>query len=227
MKTDRKNWFSELRLSGIILIAAVAALLCSTAAYAQKGMGDYTGIAREPIKPPITRLSGIVHEIRTHPCEHATGKAEVGTHLILKSSQNQEFNIHIGPATAVADIVKQLAVGKEIEVFGFHTEKMPADHYVAKQLVFGGRSFDLRDASLRPFWAESNLHTRGRGKNRLAIGPQSRGSIRYGSQRRPGWRGRSRRGNWQRRRFRCCVWGCDPVCGYPQGRRRLQRQLCR
>ena len=227
MKTDRKNWFSELRLSGIILIAALAALFCSTAAYAQKGMGDYTGIAREPIKPPITRLSGIVHEIRTHPCEHTTGKAEIGTHLILKSSQNQEFNIHLGPATAVADIVKQLAVGKEIEVFGFHTEKMPSNHYVAKQLVIGGRSIDLRDASLRPFWAKSNLHTQGRGKNRLAIGPQSRGPIRYGSQRQPGWRGRSRRGNWQRRRFGCCVWGCDPVCGYPQGRRRLQRQLCR
>lgn len=227
MKTDRKNSFSELRLSGIILIAALAALLCSTAAYAQKGMGDYTGIAREPIKPPITRLSGIVHEIRTHPCEHTTGKAEIGTHLILKSSQNQEFNIHIGPATVVADIVKRLAVGKEIEVFGFHTEKMPADHYVARQLVFGGRSFDLRDASLRPFWAESNLRTRGGGKNRLATGPQSRGPIRYGSQRRPGRRGRSCRGNWQRRRFGCCVRGCGRMCGYPQGGRRLQRQLCR
>jgi len=227
MKTDRKNWFSALRPSGIILIAALAALLCSTATYAQKGMGDYTGIAREPIKPPITHLSGIVHEIRTHPCEHTTGKAEIGTHLILKSSKNQEFNIHIGPATVVADIVKRLAVGKEIEVFGFHTEKMPADNYVAQQLVFGGRSFDLRDASLRPFWAESNLHTRGRGRNRLAIGPQSRGPMRYGSQRRPGWRGWSRRGNWCCRRFGCCARGYGRMCGYPQGGRRLQRQLCR
>jgi len=229
MKTDEKNWFSELRAYEVIVIvaAAVAALLCSTAAYAQKGMGDYTGIAREPIKPPITRLSGIVHEIRTHPCEHTTGKAEIGTHLILKSSQNQEFNIHIGPATAVADIVKQLSVGKEIEVFGFHTEKMPSDHYVARQLVLGGRSIDLRDASLRPFWATGSLHTQGRGKNRLAIGPQSRERVGCGSQRRPGWRGRSGRGNWQRRRFGCCVRGYGRMCGYPQGGRRQQRRLWR
>ena len=227
MRTDKKNWFSELRASEIIVIAALAALLCSTAVYAQKGMGDYTGIAREPIKPPITRLSGIVLEIRTHPCENTTGKADIGTHLILKSSQNQEFNIHIGPAKAVADIVRQLSVGKKIEVFGFHTEKMPSDHYVAKQLVFGGRSIDLRDASLRPFWATGSLHTQGRGKNRLAIGPQSRERAGYGSQRRAGWRGRSCRGNWQRRRFGNCVRGCDPVCVYPQGGRRQQRRLWR
>ena len=43
MKTAGKNLFSELRPSKTILIAVLAVSLCSIPAYAQKGMGDYTG----------------------------------------------------------------------------------------------------------------------------------------------------------------------------------------
>ena len=227
MKTAGKNLFSELRPSKTILIAVLAVSLCSIPAYAQKGMGDYTGIAREPLKPPVIRLSGTVHEIRTHPCEHTTGKAEIGTHLILKNSRNQQLNIHIGPATAVADIVKKLPVGKKIEILGFRTEKMPSDHYVAKQVIIGSQAIDLRDAALRPFWAGSSLRTQGGGKNRLAIGPQSRGPMRYGMQRRVGCLERPYRGNWCRRRSGSCLRRGYPLSGYPQGRQRLQRRLYR
>ena len=52
----------------------------------------------------MVRISGKLQEIKTHPCEKATGQAELGTHLILKDKNGREFNIHLGPAPATGTI---------------------------------------------------------------------------------------------------------------------------
>lgn len=167
---------------GIILTSAVLAMiLLSVKAHAQKGMGDYEGMARRRLTPAIIRLSGAVQEIRTHPCEHTTGRAELGTHLILKNDKKQEFNIHIGPAEEVAKIVKRLSVGRKIEIQGFRTAKMPANHYVAKTLVLGKRVIELRDSMLRPYWSRNSLLGVGGRNDPIAVKDKAKSGSNYNS----------------------------------------------
>jgi len=188
------------RCEGTLASAVLVAMLFSTTGYAQKGMGDHEGMARQAEKPPIVRISGILQEIKTHPCERTTGRALIGTHLILKDSQNREFNIHLGPTVEVADIVKRLSVGKEIEILGFRTEKMPADHRVAQALILGGRTIQLRDSMLRPSWSRSGRYAESRGKNRRMVRLEGQVGVRYGSGR---WR-RYQQRRYGNHRSRCC-----------------------
>lgn len=182
MTITKKNGFRLLKLRTLVLIVFAFAIgLIPTMAYAQKGMGDYEGVGRQRIKPPVVRLTGIVEGIETHPCEHTTGKAELGTHLIIKDSQNQKLNIHLGPAEEVADIVRRLSAGKKINIFGFRTEKMPANQYVAKTLVLGDRVIHLRDSMLRPYWSRNSLLAKSDRIYIPAVGPQDRGSRKFDS----------------------------------------------
>jgi len=152
----------------------------ASTAYAQKGMGDYEGVARHQVQPAVVHLSGTVQQIETHPCESATGRAELGTHLILEHAQKHELNIHLGPAAEVADIVRQLRTGNEIGVLAFRTTKMPADQYVAKTLILGDRVIRLRDFMLRPYWSRRSLLASGYSVDRLPPRPQDGRSRGYG-----------------------------------------------
>lgn len=128
----------------------------SSAALAQKGMGDPVGMARQDLRPAMTQLSGVVLSVETHPCEQTTGRAVVGTHVILRGSDGQEYNVHLGPAQAVASLIAPLEPGRRIGVAAFRTDKMAQNHYVATTLVQNGRTVELRDASLRPVWSQGN-----------------------------------------------------------------------
>jgi len=159
-------------VTAILLLGAAA-----TAAYAQKGVGDATGVARQPAAPKIVSLEGKIIEVRTGPCEATTGRAVTGTHVILETAQKEQLNVHLGPAEAVGHIVARLAVGQPITVKAFRTEQMKEQHYVAQSLTFGKTTVELRDASLRPVWALSNTDPRGQ-----AAGPPG-----FGRGRGPGW----------------------------------------
>ncbi len=142
------------RLSGILIAMAGCLLLCTLPVIAQKGQGDATGIAREIEKPPIEHITGELLRIETGPCEQTTGHAYIGTHLYLKSDENgQVLNIHLGAAYAVASYVKNLEIGKKLDVKGFRTELLKRDNYVAKEITVNGHTYQLRDENLRPFWA--------------------------------------------------------------------------
>ncbi len=206
MSTTTRNKFNLLQFHSIILlIFALAIGLISTAAYAQKGMGGYEGVGRQRIKPPIVHLSGIVNKIETHPCKNTTGRAELGTHLIIKDPQNHKLNIHLGPTEDVEDIVRSLSVGSRINILGFRTEKMPANQYVAKTLILSDQVIHLRDSMLRPHWSRSSLLPTGRRINAPEVGFQRR-DIRifnsgYGFQRRRCPRSYCGYGRRFRRRF--------------------------
>ena len=136
------------------------------ATYAQKGVGDTEGTARQAVKPEIVLLSGKIVEITTGPCESATGRSPVGTHMILETSKKQKWNVHLGPAAVVAKIVEKLAIGQEITVKAFHTDKHKEHHYVAVSLSFGNTTIELRDDTLRPVWAQGSGAGRGLGRGR-------------------------------------------------------------
>jgi len=135
----------------VLLVLAFGAF--TTHAYAQKGMGEPTGVARQAVKPEIVSLSGKFVEIKTGPCEKTTGRSPVGTHILLETAKGEKLNIHLGSAAAVADTVAKLSLGQEVTVKAFCTDKMPDGHYTAQSLTFGKTTVELRDAGLRPVWA--------------------------------------------------------------------------
>ena len=178
MSTTKRNKFNLLQFHSIVLLVfALAIGLIPTMTYAQKGMGGYEGVGRQQIKPPIVRLSGIVKKIETHPCKNTTGRAELGTHLIIMDPQNNKLNIHLGPTEDVNDIVRSLSVGGKIDVLGFRTEQMPANQYVAKTLILSDQVIHLRDSMLRTYWSRSSLLPAGRRINAPEVGPRSRDKI--------------------------------------------------
>ncbi len=132
-------------------------LLVSTTVYAQKGMGDRIGVARQGLKPSPIELSGTIVSVETHPCAKTTGHAVVGTHLIVKGTDGQQYNLHLGPAYAVAALTESLQPGRAIGAVVFRTPQMPENQYVVSTLRLGtDKAIQLRDSSLRPFWSRQS-----------------------------------------------------------------------
>ncbi len=143
------------------------------AAYAQKGTGDTTGVARQTAKPEVVMLSGKLIEIKTGPCELTTGRSPIGTHIILETVEKQNVNVHLGPAAAIAEAVAKLTVGQEITVRAFRTDKLKNYHYIAVSLSFDKMTVELRDDTLRPVWAQGG--GAGRGSDAAQGSSQDRG----------------------------------------------------
>lgn len=157
-----------------ITICTAWLVMLSVSANAQKGMGDTEGMAQRTDKPAITSLSVSLLEVKTGPCQQATGKSPAGTHLMVQDD-GKTLNIHLGPESAVDHIVAQLEPGKSLAIDVFRTEKMPEDAYIAQSLTFDGKTIHLRDANLRPSWAEGRGQGQGKGngqgKGRNMTGP--------------------------------------------------------
>ena len=132
-------------------------LIWTATAPGQLGMGDRKGIVQQGLKPRLVRLSGTLQQIQTHPCESTTGKAELGTHLIIEDKDGQELNIHLGPASKVSEIAKRLTLRTRVDLLGFRTDKMPSNHYVAKTLILPNHIIPLRESDLRPYWSANRL----------------------------------------------------------------------
>jgi hypothetical protein len=159
---------------------------------AQKGIGDSEGVARQTTKPKLITLEARVLEVKTGPCETATGKSPVGTHVFIRSGK-KKLNVHLGPADAMESVAKELSRGKEVKVEAFRTKAMDKGHYVARSITFDGRKVQLRDETLRPVWAGPGggwrgggslagrpRWGRGRGLGRQGWGPRGVRSGRYG-----------------------------------------------
>jgi len=146
-----------------IMIIAPFLLFINTA-IAQKGLGEDAGIVRQGLTLSVISISGKLLEIKSGPCEKTTGKANIGTHLILLGSEGQKFNIHLGPEKAVDHVIDQLSIKQMLSLDVFQTEEMPANAYIAKSLAINGKVIHLRDKNLRPSWAYPRGSRRGAGK---------------------------------------------------------------
>lgn len=198
----------------LLVVTAVLLTVAAPRAHAQKGVGDPTGVARQPVKPEIVSLSGTLVEVKTGPCEATTGRAINGTHLILKTDQKEKLNVHLGPAAVMADTVAKLSDGQQIAVKAFRTEKMKDNHYVALSLTFGETTVDLRDEGFRPAWAGGSA-----GLQQMTAGQAGLGMARdqgWGQGQR--WRqgqGRGRGQAWGQGRGQ--TWGQGRGQGWGQG----------
>jgi hypothetical protein len=163
-------------LSKIAVMVIVMANWSVGTASAQKGTGEAVGAAQQAVKPEVVTLSGKLLEVKTGPCEKTTGRSPVGTHIVLETAKKEKVNVHLGPASAVAEAVKKLAIGQEITVKAFRTDKLEDQHYVAVSLSFDKTTIEFRDDALRPVWAQG-----GRGGQGFGWG---RGQMRWHGNRR-------------------------------------------
>jgi hypothetical protein len=133
----------------------------------QKGLGDSTGIARAEVRPEVVSLTGELIKYNTHPCEMTTGKAPLGTHLILKMADGRAINLHLGPSTDIERLMAGVKAGSPLQVKAFRTKKMKENDYVAVSLTDDKQTVVLRDPkTLRPVWAGKQGQRQGR-QNRL------------------------------------------------------------
>lgn len=199
-----------------VLFATMAVLFClAPITLAQRGMGDQIGVVRQGLKPEIVTLQGRVVRIVTGPCEHATGKSDIGTHFIMKIEEDQEQNIHLGPALLVRGVSTLLENGGAVSVRAFRTDKMPEGHYNAITVTLDKKTMRLRGQNLRPVWAgatslgldSSNMSSANRRSTYRRQLARGTGRLCRGSQPCPHicrCRSSRTRGRWERRGARCC-----------------------
>ncbi len=179
--TDRRTRQGNLiHGRGVLLAAACLMFAVSSTGHAQKGMGDPIGMVRQGLEPAVISLSGLVQSVETHPCANTTGRAVVGTHIMLQGDDGKEYNLHLGPADAVSALVEGLAPGARIEVVAFQTAKMPENHHVVTTLIHEGEIVELRGAGLQPVWSQQRRGLAGsrRGIGRIAS-PEAAGRFEY------------------------------------------------
>lgn len=147
---------------GIALVMGVGAV---PSGYAQKGMGESTGIAQRADTPALTSITGKVVEIKVGPCESTTGRSPKGIHLLLQADGGEQINLHLGPVRAVTDLIDQVSVDEAITASAFRTEDMPANAYIAQAVTLAdGKRIQLRDTDLRPSWAQARGQASGTGQ---------------------------------------------------------------
>lgn len=151
-------------MKGTKILIAAALLAVTSMSYAQKGVGNKSGVARSNSVDEIEQVSGELQKTITEPCTQTTGRYSTGTHLLVKTGQGKttNINVHLGPTKVVSDMARQLETGEKIRIKMYSTEDLPENHYVAKEFTSGGEVYEIRDSNLKPFWAGNNGKQRGR-----------------------------------------------------------------
>ena len=137
-------------------LAVLAFLVCCTA-YAQKGIGTPEGTTQNPIPIDLVEFTGVAQHVEEGPCPYVLGKSMSGMHLTLITAEEQEIDVHLGPVWAVS-IWTEGIEGQTVKLVAFRTQKLPENHFIAKELEWDGQKAVFRDGYLKPFWA--NRHER-------------------------------------------------------------------
>ncbi|MGM0497839.1 MAG: hypothetical protein ACQESJ_07975 [Bacteroidota bacterium] len=149
-------------MKGTKILIAVVLLAVTSMGYAQKGVGNNSGIARSNSVNEIEQISGELQKIITEPCTQTTGRYSNGTHLLVKDDEDETLNVHLGPTYVMSEITDQLKTGEEIQMKVVGTEDLPDHNYIAKEIQSGEEAHEIRDSNLKPFWAGNNAKRRGR-----------------------------------------------------------------
>jgi hypothetical protein len=152
-----------MKLTQVILFAVIL-FSASSYSYAQKGMGNKTGIARNNVTNATRKISGKLVKILNEPCTNTTGQYARGLHLIIKQNDQdvERLNIHLGPTSEMSEITEHLKPGQQLELKVFKTNELPDDQYIAKSFTSTHGTYELRNDQLRPFWAGNNRGRRQR-----------------------------------------------------------------
>lgn len=142
-------------------VLGIALLLAGTSAYAQRGVGEPEGVARQGLAPEQIEVAGTIVRIKEGPCESTTGRAYIGMHYFLETADGTIINLHLGPAESMKAMGVPADVGKPVTARAFRTDKMKDHDYVAIQVTVDDEIYVLRDADLKPLWSYGGRGGRG------------------------------------------------------------------
>lgn len=137
----------------VVIVVLTVLMTTNTATWGQRGVGGNEGVVRQTIETQRMSIKGTVKEIIIETCENTTGPFGIGMHLLLTTGEKKQYNVHLGPAVIVRNLVEPLEEGQSVTVQAFRTQKMPTEDFVAITLKFNGKTVRLRDENLRPTWA--------------------------------------------------------------------------
>ena len=136
-------------------LTAIALAAINTPVLAQRGTGDEQGVFRSGVAVETAAISGTVTEVARTTCPATTGRSPIGVHLILQSADGEPINLHLGPPSAMDDVLATVDEGDGITADAFRTDALAPDNYVATTLTVDGQTFTLRGDDLQPVWAGS------------------------------------------------------------------------
>jgi hypothetical protein len=142
---------STRKLVGIV--ATMVLLANGPAVWGQRGMGDDEGVVRQAAEAEKIAIEGTIKEVVIEKCGKTTGPFGIGMHLLLTTGEEKQYNVHLGPAVLIKDILESLEVGQSVTVKAFRTQKMPVKDLVAITLKLDGNTIRLRNENLQPTWA--------------------------------------------------------------------------
>jgi hypothetical protein len=75
-----------------------------------------------------------------------------GTHVVLRTD-DQSYDVHVGPSDYLASIGLKLSAGDQIEVTGSKIKLGDAETIIAREIKDSGKAFTLRDSQGVPKWS--------------------------------------------------------------------------
>lgn len=137
------------KLCGILLTMMFLAVVATPMGFAQGGMGQPT---QGPKYNPSTEVTvkGTVGEVK----EVTSPMGWAGEHLTLKT-ENETLDVHLGPASFLAEKKFSLAKGDQIEVTGSKIKYEGTDALLAREVKKGDQTLTLRNAQGIPQWSRS------------------------------------------------------------------------
>ena len=122
-------------------------------AYGQNDIEATKGTVDEILPVELVELNGVALRVDETLCNHVMEKPTSGVHLIVTTDEFNEVTVHLGPVWTIPGNWTQGIEGQPVHLVVFSTDKLPNNHFIAKELRWGHHEFQLRDGYLKPFWA--------------------------------------------------------------------------
>lgn len=139
------------------LVMLIGLICCTTYAQDEFKIAESTMEFDLPIEfelpIELVELHGMALNLSEGLCDHTTEDPIYGMHLTVEIAEQQEvMYVHLGPVWAVSVWTEGIE-GQPVKLTAFRTEKLPENHFIAKELEWDGQKAVFRDGYLKPFWA--------------------------------------------------------------------------
>jgi hypothetical protein len=124
---------------GLLLVVLLSAALLPLAA--QKTEEDQKPTAKYNLATEL-KLKGTIEEVK---------KVGSDTYLVVKSAAGLQ-DVYVAPSEFLSDLQCVFTKGDEVEIVGSRVKVEAADHVLARQIIKGQLTLNLRDPKGAPAW---------------------------------------------------------------------------
>ncbi len=127
----------------MLLLAGLAAIAFAAQAPKPANNAPKYDVATE------TTVKGVIQDVKSYQCPIS---GTVGTHLILKTSDGQEIEIHLGATKYMTDYSFLFKPGEQVTVVGSKVKFEGKDVIIARTLDREDMFMTFRDKNGKPLW---------------------------------------------------------------------------